>query len=204
MKRFLVPLVFLSALAMLFGSCILDPEKKPPVVPPDETYKSLKEKDHVLYNFQMAYNNRNIDRYRHILDQDTQTFIFVFSPEDYNADPPKTPQDWGLVKELEVTGKMFKQGGTDPITSISLTLTYAAGDIGWEETTPPAGHETERWYQKMVSYDLTVKTISGNTFFAIDLPSLYVIRYSHNSELSSEPADSVWQIVQWYDLGSAQ
>lgn len=196
MKRFLVPLVCLSALALLFGSCILDPKEKKDDDPPvTKEYKSLKEKDDVLFNFELAYNSRDLNEYIKLTDEDESVFIFVFAKEDFESG--KTPQQWPRAKEVEVTGRMFQRGGSDPIQSINMNFSYAAGDIAWEDATPAEGHEQENWYQKFVTYDLTVETTGGQTYYAIDSQALFIIRYGFNSVA----ADTVWQVVQYYDLG---
>lgn len=195
MKRFLVPFVCLSALALLFGSCILDPkEKKDDDRPPTQAFKSLKEKDHTLFNFELAYNNRDFNEYKKLTDEDESVFIFTFRQAD------ETEVQWGRAKELEVTGRMFLRGGADPIQTMSMDFSYVEGDITWEEYTPPAGHEQENWYQKYVTYDLTVVTTGGQTYYAIDSQALFIIRYSFNSVVN----DSVWQVVQYFDRGAVQ
>jgi hypothetical protein len=197
MKRFLVPLVCLSALALLFGSCILDPKKEPP---PDNggggTFKPLKDKDDVLYNFELAYNNRDINEYTKLTDEDASVYIFVFSPEDFASG--KTAQSWERAQDLEITGKIFLRGGKTK--NLSMNFDYVEGDLTWEEATPPAGHEEESWYQKTVSYDLSLEMTNGQIYFAVDSQALFIIRYGFNTIA----ADTVWQVVQYRDLGPKQ
>jgi hypothetical protein len=198
-KRFPNPLILLAVLLILLGSCS-DDSKDRIIDGEEDAYQDLKDKDDVLVNFELAYNNRNIDAYRQILDEDLEAFVFVFDPADLAAG--KTPDQWGYQRELEVTGRMFTRGGSDPVSSIGLSLTYPEGDAAWVEAAPPSGYESEHWFEKAVLYNLTVKTTSGTTYYAVDHSALFVIRYRYNSHISTSPADSVWQVVQYYDLGS--
>jgi len=111
--------VVLAAVGLLAGSCILDPKKAPPKKggPIGQEYRSLKEKDDVLINLQLAYNDRNISQYDKLLDDD---FIFIFSQTDWQAG--KTPRQWDRTSEIRATTNMFSRNptGKDPITSLSL------------------------------------------------------------------------------------
>lgn len=200
MKRFLILLVVLLASLALSGSCVLDPKEEGGGGGGGggDDWADLKAKDDVLHNFELAYNNRDINQYKKLTDEDETVFIFVFSREDFNSG--KTPDQWERAKEVEVTGRMFQRGGSDPIQSMNMNFSYAEGDIAWEEATPPEGHEQEKWYQKIVTYDFTVETTSGQTYYAVDSQALFIVRYNFNSVAE----DSVWQVVQYYDLGPAE
>jgi hypothetical protein len=71
-KRTILWLIVLVAAAGLTTSCLLDPEKtkeepedKTPVV-----FKDLTEKDDVLHNLELSYNERRFDKYEELLDAD--------------------------------------------------------------------------------------------------------------------------------------
>jgi hypothetical protein len=87
-KRTILWLIVLVAAAGLTTSCLLDPEKtkeepedKTPVV-----FKDLTEKDDVLHNLELSYNERRFDKYEELLDAD---FIFYFAEVDYNLQQPE-------------------------------------------------------------------------------------------------------------------
>jgi hypothetical protein len=198
MKRFLVPSALVFAALLLFSSCILDPKKEPPGNNGGNTgtYKSLKEKDDVLENLELLYNQRNETQYARLLDEN---FTFFFSPTDFAEG--KTPPQWGRIKELSTAHNMFNPsyvGPENPITRINLVLSYTAGDQQWSATSPDSGYGGETWYEKTANYDLIVTTTS-RTINALDMQALFVIRRC----FVPLENDTLWQIIKWYDLGGS-
>jgi len=65
-------------------------------------YKDLQNKHDVLFNLELAYNERNVDEYEKLLDVD---FAFVFSQVDYQGG--YTPQHWGDASEKDANRKIL-------------------------------------------------------------------------------------------------
>jgi len=198
MKRFFVPSILTVFVIFLASSCILDPKKElSDGGKKGGTYKSLLEKDDVLHNLELCYNERNFTQYDKLLDDG---FIFLFTQEDYSSG--KTPDQWDRLQDITATQHLFDRnysGKEDPVRTISLTLTYTPGDLSWVETTPPQGqgYDNETWFQKTANYDLTITTTTDVTYFALESQALFQIRRAFVASAN----DTLWRIVRWSDLG---
>ena len=77
----------------------------------------------------------NLDRYDELLDVD---FVFYFSTDE--AGQGLVPLQWDRAAEIGATRNMFDPNytapGTDPVSRISLSLTYPEGDHSWTQVTP--------------------------------------------------------------------
>lgn|GEM_PF-2930594 len=195
MARVLTVLAILSILMPGASSCIFDAEKdKPDPDKPPPAYKPLDEKDNLLDNLELAYNQRNAQEYSKLLDPAPNVFVFHFSPTDIAEGKVKSSQ-WDVAKENDVTAKMFSRRPPAPLPpaeSISLELTYTAGDDAYIPVTP-ASHPNETWYEKPVEYRLTV-TIGATTYTQNKtVLALFTMRFTEVA------GDSVWQITTWRD-----
>ena len=183
----------LIALTIVSGISCFDPDKeRPKPKPPVPTYQDLTQKDHVLVNLQLAYNQRNYDRYAELLDD--PNFIYYFSDEDFASG--KTPEQWGRDEDLECHENMFDPNNqVHKILSLTLYLQYPAGQ--WIATTPDQGRfPGETWYYKSVSYNLTVVVNAqpeNITYLAQNLKALFTIRQVDRG------GKKIWQIVEWRD-----
>src|SRR5712675_669014 len=77
MKR---SILFCTLALMIAGmsACIFNPtEPKVPPIPPTPQLKDLTQPEHVMLNMELAYNNRKIQWYDGVLDQN---FTFFLSP----------------------------------------------------------------------------------------------------------------------------
>jgi hypothetical protein len=151
-------------------------------------YKDLQEKDDVLVNLEMAYDNLSFSEIDRLLDDN---FVFFFS--DYDFGSGNTPAQWDRVSELSATANMFSgvsPPGPDPIIAIDVSLTYPPG--GWTAFTPP-GFPTETWYQKMVRYDFVVEA-PPITYLTLNVDMMVQIRYADVG------GESGWHLVTWLDF----
>jgi hypothetical protein len=80
-------------------SCILDPKetKKEQKPGPTRNYQDLTERDHVLNNLELCYNEQNINEYARLLDD--PNFTYYFSETDF-ADG-KTPELWDRTEDFK-------------------------------------------------------------------------------------------------------
>jgi hypothetical protein len=185
-------LIFLSLVfvAGLTTSCILDPkETKTPTGGDNKVvYKDLKEKDDVLYNLELAYNERNMTQYDKLLDD---AFIFIFSPEDFSSG--QTPAQWDRNAEVVSNTKILDPNlaGDKRVIQIDLSLDYPADN--WAEQPENEDHPGESWYTNTVDYDLIVKTADDWEHRALDLKAEFTIRWA------GTPEDGHWRIILWRD-----
>jgi hypothetical protein len=195
MKRIAV-LAFAVVLLVGLNSCIFAPDKVPPP-PSKNTYKSIRTsepRDNVLFNLATAYNNRNIQRYDELLDEE---FLFYFSNADVTGGGWTEGEYWDRAKEINANTNIFNPGysrpGVDPVSDITLTLTYSEGDDKWTAITPDQGqYPGETWYEKIVTYTLIVQ--AGDTqYIAQNKQASFVVR------AATLEGDEVWRIITWRD-----
>ncbi len=191
-KRTAYLLVLIIAAVGLVSSCILDPKEKPPdpTTPPTRTYQDLTERDHVLNNLELAFNEKNKVGYYDLLDPD---FIFFFSQADYNSSEDPTPVQWGIAEEQESARNLFEGGGGDPAGPVDLKLIYA--EDNWTAIDPddPVKYPDQTWYLKTVEYNLSVTTVGGTTYNGIGLKAAFIIRQIERD------GKQIWQIMRWRD-----
>ncbi|MEE9270009.1 MAG: hypothetical protein V3V49_07085 [Candidatus Krumholzibacteria bacterium] len=192
----------LLAVVVLFGaiSCGDDDPVSPLPVPSPEL---IPQKDDVLNLLRKAYNERNIQQYDRLLDD---SLTFFFSPEDVTSGNVPLAK-WDRASELLATGHMFDPTfdpaphtnpdgsitNPGPISRISLTMEYPAGDEAWNPQIDEDVHPGEMWYEKTVNYKLDV-TAGDFTFRnAAWLQASFVIRFAEVN------GDSMYRLVSWRD-----
>jgi hypothetical protein len=194
MKRYAV-LALIGIVILSFNSCILDPEKGKTPPKPSEPYKPLDgERDNVLFNLQKAYNERTSWRYDELLDLD---FVFHFSNADIKNGNVSVEQ-WGRIEEIGATKNLFdpnfSKPGVEPASDIDLSLSYAQGDNSWTQKTPEdqVKYPGETWYEKLVTYELTVK--SGEKIYnGVAIEASFVVRWATVGD------KHFWRIIAWRD-----
>jgi hypothetical protein len=194
MKR--IAVLALAAVVLFgFNACIFSPEKTiPPVVPPAK-FLPLDKRDNVLKNLQTAYNARNIGEYDKLLDAD---FIFYFSYADVSSSEWTAGDYWDRAHELQANRNLFDPAYStptrEPASSIVLSLTYVEGEENWTQITPdPVKYPGEIWYEKIVKYDINVKS-GAMTFIGNQKNASFVVRLAH-----VEGQGDFWRIVTWRD-----
>jgi hypothetical protein len=153
----------------------------------DRPYEDLSSKDDVLFNLELAYNNRSYKQFAELLDDD---FVFMFSEVDFNSGTVPFPQ-WDRAHELASNQKIFDPAlpGDYRVTSIDLRLAFPT--FNWVEQPPNPDHPGEPWYFKTIDYNLIVRTADDWEHRANDLKAQFTIRWD-------EPAGE-WQVVLWRD-----
>lgn len=118
----------LAAFALIASSgCILSPDEEAPTPQPKPTYKPLTEKENLIYNLVMCYQEHNITRYEELLHPDFIWYNQVGSANEYNERTDDVKMTQGLFQAAE---------GTHPNPALKvdkLTL--------WIDQTP-----TNQWY----------------------------------------------------------
>jgi len=186
-------LILISSLT----SCILDPKKSGGDTPgtskpPD--WKDLTENWHVLHNLELAYINRDIVRYRELVDIDE--YVFSFAPDEPEGNWPRETDD-------QATSNMFSgKESNDPrygkIVGINLELQFESAT--WTQVIEP-GHESELWMEAVVNYiyDFSVEP-NFNFINGTDAKAVFTVRQVFDA------ADNrlEWRLVRWRDMGFTQ
>ena len=196
MRRSIVAIAVLAIIIPALNSCIFDAQKSevPPIKKNDGVYRSLEQRDDVLHNLELAYNQRKIGPYEELLDQD---FVFHFSPADISNNNVSV-SNWDRPAELAATANMFDRNysppNRDPISSIDLDIQFADSADNWNPVQPdPVKYPGETWYVQNVDYFLQVKAgqwtyTSGNT-----------IKASFTVRPVDVNGKTIWRIVIWRD-----
>jgi hypothetical protein len=190
LKRPIMCFIVIAVAAGLMTSCILDPKKAkedtPTVI---KEYEDLKEKDDVLWNLELAYNDRNIKQFERLLDDE---FVFFFSEADYNEGG--VPISWERPIEINTNTNLFNENLDGPLraTNIDLRLTYTKGE--WTEILQ--GND-ESWFSKEVEYNITVQTVSGVDYKGNRLKAQFIIREA----IPDGETEKIWRIIRWRDIG---
>ena len=148
-------------------------------------------KDNVLYNLEMAVSRRHMTGYDKLLDG---SFVFHFSPNDV-SDGNVSVAQWARASEMSAARNMFDPNFTppngSPVSSIDVTLSYAAGEGAWDPVAAPSSHPGETWYRKSLQYFLVV--VAGETTWTSGNPKVatFTVRW--------DDAAGYWRIVVWRD-----
>ena len=153
-----------------YGCSEDDPVK--PTPPQEVQFRDLTQKDQVLFNLQLSYNERRYDEYCKLLDE---SFRFYFA--DYDVRWRGAPEYWDRNKEIHFTSLILDpvMPGDNLIISIKLKLAYP--DTNWSEEAAPQSHVGETWYNQVVPYELRVKTADDWEFRSEDQSIQITIRW---------------------------
>jgi hypothetical protein len=173
--------------AGFFAACgddLTSPPRPEPIV-----FKDLTSRDDVLFNLELAYNERNIAEYAKLLDEH---FVFYFGEWDYrNGTVPF--EQWERAAEVESNTKILNQSNPNPNRVISIDLDLDYVEDNWTEEASPTGFDGETWFGKTVSYRLVIKTADKWEYRALDLKARFTIRWAETDN------GDYWRIVRWRD-----
>lgn len=179
----------IAATAMSFACSSGGPTA--PTHPQAPQLKNLAQKEDVLSNIELAYNQRQIQWYDGVLDQN---FTFFLSPRDVGGG---LPDQWDRATEISLHMRFFDKNYTAlPCQSIKMDLKLDA--VQWTEITPQSA-PTETWYSTTIYYNFKFE-IAPNTFINdTGTKATFTVRdagpsgnYAHH-----------WQLVEMRDLGRA-
>jgi hypothetical protein len=191
----IIPLIALLAVVPI-GSCSDDNMLPPGPTTYRPSYKKLSAdgpRDNVLYNLQLAYNDRNISRYDELLDDN---FVFFFSEEDVLNG---CPSYWSRAAEINANKNMFDPNYSNPVQypvqDLDLMLTYPEGDDQWTPIEPEdqVTYPGETWYQKIVTYSIVVQLTGDFQYVGLNKQAAFVLR------AATTDSKQYWRIVVWRD-----
>jgi hypothetical protein len=176
-------------LLALIVSCDADKSKPTDPGPAPELFANLQNRDDVLHNLEVAYNERRPDEYGKLLDDD---FVFIFSEVDFNNGEVEFSQ-WDRVAEMSANEKILNPNlsGDKRVISIELDIEY--DEDNWTEQEPNEDHPDESWYFQTVGYNLTLKTADKWEHRARGLQAQFYIRWAEYDN------GAHWRIVLWRD-----
>ncbi len=108
-----------------YSGCILSPDEEVPEKPPAATYKSLTDKENIIYNLVQCYKEHNKDRFIELLHDD---YIW------YNQPGEETPEYYDRTTDIAQTGRMFDAAENRPnidplkwLEALELTVVQQGG-----------------------------------------------------------------------------
>ncbi len=140
---------------VVYAGCILSPDEDPPppVTPP--TYKSLTDRENLIYNLMQCYKEHKITRYEELLDAG-----FVWHNQDDSFDDRAT--------DIEQTRLMFSAAEgqyADPKLWLDkLELTIALGGT-WDELANIDGVPCDDCWDTTRDYYITAVVNGGETTY---------------------------------------
>jgi hypothetical protein len=179
----------------LTSACLLDPKEKPvdPGKPPVKgKFYDLTEQWHALNNLEEAYRQRNIDRYREVLD--SVYYTFFFSATDYSSG--KTDELWTYDQDTRAASRMFDQQFPDlnlRAVNLEFDLIFNKDNLLWSEVIP-GDPPNETWYTTTMGYTFYIKLGDGVREY-IQAPGA-----SAQITVRQNPSDGKWKVVQIYDV----
>ncbi len=171
MKRHNLKLTAASFLVLLmfytFG-CILNPEedKKPDPIPPPE-FGDRTEKEHVIDNMVLAYQETDLEHYKELLHLDYIWHMQV------GSDPEFLSRD----QDIDATNGIFnskKFGHPDENKRIER-LRLEIWDGSWETQEEYEGEPCSDCWKTEREYDITVDVASGTTIHGHDKVVFYIV-----------------------------
>jgi len=171
----------------------VDPDPTPPVT---SAYKDLTLRDHVLINLEESYTEMNINEYKRLLGPGGE-FTFFFSRTDIDSGFVQNTS-WGRAAEESATSNMFNGVPSKDegfvIDRIDLRLSYTPGEDIWiKDEGAPGNHDGEDWYERTVTYNMTI-TAGSDSFISTDIIASFIIK-----QFDVGGGDLRWRIIAWRD-----
>jgi len=161
-----------------------DPARPEPT--PKVQFKDLSQKDDVLFNLELAYNERHLAEYDKLLDGD---FLFYFA--DYDVAWRGAPEHWDRDREVLFTSLIFDPGLPGGVRVVSVDLQLEYPDTNWSQEAAPPSHEGETWFSQIVPYELKATTADDWEFHSQDQSIEVTIRWDESA--------GHWRIVTMRD-----
>jgi hypothetical protein len=147
----------LAAFALIaYSGCILSPDEEAPTPEPKPTYKPLTEKENLIENLLMCYQEHNITQYEALLHPDFIWYNQVGSVPEYNERTDDVKLTRGLFQAAEGTHP-------DPALKVDkLTLWLDTTAPQWYSVTEIAGVPCEDCWETTRAYQITAVMNGGD------------------------------------------
>jgi|WetSurMetagenome_2_1015567.scaffolds.fasta_scaffold77516_3 hypothetical protein len=184
-------LVLLPLLLMLTG-CPFSPDHstRPPIIP-DSPYHARTSISDVLYNLKLSYNEKNIEEYRLLLNDE---YTYVFDPKDVGHNG--IPDSWGKADDILSAEHLFsKQPNLDgyKMEAISLNFEEGADVVSTVEPT---------WRMVTLSQIMLLidtRNAAGEALRYEVLGDQADIHFIKTNEIDPKSGLNLWQIIYWVD-----
>jgi hypothetical protein len=141
-----------------YSGCILSPDEEPPPPKPDPTYKSLTDKENIIWNLQQCYKDRNKTRFDELLHPD-----YVW----YNQ-VGETPEYLNRAQDVAQTGKLFDAADNQPnidskwwLEALDLWIDQKA--VYWTQIYEIEGVACDDCWETQRAYSITARLNGGTT-----------------------------------------
>jgi hypothetical protein len=153
-----------------YSGCILSPNEEVPVKPPVATYKSLTDKENLIYNLMQCYKEHNKNRFIELLHTD-----YVW----YNQ-AGSNPEYLTRTQDIDQTSKMFDAAeGNYPNPDLwidKLELSIVQQGVYWTPLTEIEGVPCTDCWETTRDYYITAVVNGGNlTYIGNDLVKFIAI-----------------------------
>lgn len=174
---------WISTVMLLYSfGCILSPKEDP--APPDKdpvVFMDLTEKEHVIFNLELSYAERDIDEFSKLLlkvDDTYNDLTYADGYYFYNQDVETELEEF-LLRDTEITytGNMFlaaKGTKAKPEHQVLDDLTLEIGDGSWMPSDEIFGEPCEDCWYTQRSYELWIY-YGEDSKYAMDNIQFYIV-----------------------------
>ena len=138
-----------------YSGCILSPDEEAPQPQPKPTYKSLTEKENIIFNLMQCYKEHNLTRYEELLDPG---FVWHNQDDTFND----------RAKDVEQTGKMFSAADgkyPDPLLWLDKLEVSISQPGTWYKMTDLDGVPCDDCWDTTRDYYITAVISGGSTTY---------------------------------------
>jgi hypothetical protein len=160
-----------------YSGCILSPDEEVPQKPPVATYKSLTDKENIIYNLMQCYKEHNKDRFIELLHEDYVWYNQVGSSVEYLT----------RTQDIDQTNKMFDAAeGNYPNPDLwidKLELSIVQQGMYWTPISDIEGVPCNDCWETTRDYYITAVVNGGNlTYIGNDLIKFIAIGVDKNGQ----------------------
>lgn len=183
----------IAALMLVAPGCLFSPDPKPPE-PPVSQYMPRTTISGVLNNLQVAYENRDLQRYKELFDLDE--FMFVFDPIDVNDPDTDIPESWFWPEEETATRNMFEDDLVERI-ELSFVQGTPANPSESDEEDRPFPEGTKKVIVTEVNLLVDVRQDPENVRYEVRGDNAWFFLVQDTTEV--QDGLPVWKIFEWRD-----
>lgn len=183
----------IAALMLAAPGCLFSPDPKPPEPQPSQ-YMPRTTISGVLNNLRVAYENRDIERYKELFDLDD--FMFVFDPIDVNDPKNPVPENWGWPEEEASTRNMFEDDLVERI-ELDFVETAPTNPSESDRGDRPFPEGTKKVIVTEVNLLVDVRQDPENLRYVVDGDNAWFFLVQDTTEV--QDGLPVWKIFEWRD-----
>ena len=175
------------------------------------TYPVIESAESLIRNFELAYKNRDFDKFQALLaNQPDAQYFFYLSPDT----PPGEDHFWGYTEEVRIHRRMFRPKNPLPgetpvppekwLQDVTITLTqlapFAERHDLYRSGRNPGGLDSLRWRAKESTYLADVFfQLAGEVDYQIKGKENFVVIEDLTKAAANAPGK--WLFYRWEDVG---